>query len=225
MMAFIHCLLALTAAAAFLSAVGADSSSSEQPVSRADSLEQCLEERGVPTKYSEDDDWDEYAATYNIRVPVTPAAITIPKTITDIKNALCCATDHGIKVQPKSGGHSYASFSNGGKDGELVVDLRNFQSVSVDPKTKIAKVAGGVRLGNMATALYQQGKRAVAHGTCAGVGIGGHFLHGGYGFASRAWGLGLDQIVGLDVVLADGKMIHATPKEYPEVYYVSFGFL
>lgn len=47
--------------------------------------------------------------------------------------------------------------------------------------TFIAKAGGGQRLGNVATAIYDQGKRALPHGTCAGVGVGGHALHGGYG--------------------------------------------
>lgn len=53
------------------------------------------------------------------------------------------------------------------------------------------------------------------------VGIGGHFTHGGYGHDSRMWGLALDTIVGLDVVLANGSFVHATSTAYPEIYYVS----
>ena len=49
----------------------------------------------------------------------------------------------------------------------------------MDASTNVAKVGGGVRLGNLAQGVYDQGKRAISHGTCPGVGIGGHFTHGG----------------------------------------------
>ena len=89
--------------------------------------------------------------------------------------------------------------------------------------TGIATVGGGVRLGNLALGIYEQGQRALPHGTCPGVGIGGHFTHGGYGYSSRLWGLGLDTIVALDIVLADGSYIHATLTEYPEIFYAMRG--
>lgn len=53
------------------------------------------------------------------------------------------------------------------------------------------------------------------------VGIGGHASHGGYGFSSRNWGLTLDTIVALDVVLANGSYIHTTNTSYPEIYFAS----
>jgi FAD/FMN-containing dehydrogenase len=102
----------------------------------------------------------------------------------------------------------------------MIIDLREFQNITLDDKG-IAEVGGGVRLGNLAQRIYDRGNRALSHGTCPGVGIGGHFTHGGYGYASRSWGLAMDQIIGLDVVLANGSAIHATDTKYPDVYYVS----
>ena len=102
----------------------------------------------------------------------------------------------------------------------MVVDLENLQTINVGVNG-IATVGAGVRLGNLALGLYNQAKRALPHGTCPGVGIGGHFTHGGYGYDSRKWGLALDTIVALDVVLANGSFVHATAKTYPKLYYVS----
>src|SRR4051794_40789369 len=75
----------------------------------------------------------------------------------------------------------------------------------------------------MAIAIYDQGKRALPHGTCPGVGIGGHATHGGYGYASRKWGLTLDTIVALDVVLANGIEVHATKIEFPDIFHAMRG--
>lgn len=153
-------------------------------------------------------------------------------------------------MQAKSGGHSYASFSTGGKNGSLIVNLQNFHSIIVDgmsyyhsyhfriwgntPKCVwgallicsddgIATVGAGVRLGNLALELYSQRGRALPHGVCPGVGIGGHFTHGGYGYQSRAWGLALDSVVGLDVILADGSQLHVSSSQYSDVFFAIRG--
>lgn len=102
----------------------------------------------------------------------------------------------------------------------MIIALESFQDISVE-KNGVATVGAGVRLGNLALGIYNQARRALPHGTCPGVGIGGHFSHGGYGYDSRKWGLALDTIVGLDVVLANGSYIHATSTAHPDIYYVS----
>lgn len=100
------------------------------------------------------------------------------------------------------------------------MDLRHFNKTTVT-RDNIAVVGGGVLLGPLATALYKQGKRAVSHGVCGGVGIGGHATHGGWGFTSRAWGLTLDHIVELHVVLANGTEARASPRINPDLFWVS----
>ncbi len=152
-----------------------------------------------------------------------PAAITLPNTSQQVSDSVTCAAAAGVKVQAKSGGHSYASFSSGGHDGSLIVDLEEFNSISVDSSTFVAAVGGGVRLGNMALAIYAQGQRALPHGTCPGVGVGGHFTHGGYGHDSRLWGLALDTIVAMDVVLANGTFAHVTSTSYPDLFFALRG--
>jgi len=75
----------------------------------------------------------------------------------------------------------------------------------------------------MALALYDQGQRALPHGTCPGVGIGGHATHGGYGYDSRKWGLTLDTIIGLDVVLVNGTEVHTTETDFPDIFFAMRG--
>lgn len=61
----------------------------------------------------------------------------------------------------------------------MVIDLEAFNNISVN-NAGVAQVGGGVRLGNLALGIYNQSKRALAHGVCPGVGVGGHASHGGY---------------------------------------------
>lgn len=48
------------------------------------------------------------------------------------------------------------------------------------------------------------------------------FLSGGrFGFASRLWGLTLDNVVGATVVLANGTIVQASNADYPDLFWVS----
>lgn len=191
---------------------------------RQSGLLDCLANKSVPLTVSTSANWTDFVTSYNIRLQYDPVVIIIPETTQQVSDSVICASLNGIKVQAKSGGHSYASTSSGGRDGSMVVDLRRFQDVTVHEATGVACVGGGLRLGNMALVLLDKG-RALAHGTCAGVGVGGHFTLGGYGYTSRAWGMALDQIVGLDVVQADGSIVYASESENSDLYYVSLGSL
>ncbi|KAI1207459.1 putative glucooligosaccharide oxidase [Annulohypoxylon truncatum] len=182
-----------------------------------------LTDTGVPFKSAFDPDWAEYSTPYNIRLPFTPAVIVIPQALWQIESALACAREHGLKVQARSGGHSYASHSIGGVDGAMVMDMRRFQykDTGGDPVV----VDTGVRIGNIAKAIYEDfdQKRALPHGTCAGVGLGGHLTHGGFGMFSRAWGLAMDRIEGMKVITADGKCIFCDQNENGDLFYAMRG--
>ncbi|KAI1135475.1 putative glucooligosaccharide oxidase [Hypoxylon sp. FL0543] len=178
---------------------------------------------GIPCKSHSDLDWATYASTYNIRLPVTPAIVIIPTSLRHIQDAILCARKHGLRVQARSGGHSYASYSNGGWSGAMIIDLRELNHV--DHRTKPIVVHAGARLGNMAREIYERPneKLALPHGTCAGVGVGGHFTHGGYGFFSRAWGLAMDRIVGMTVITADGSCVTADKEQNQDLFYAMRG--
>ncbi|KAI0542512.1 hypothetical protein GGR58DRAFT_525023 [Xylaria digitata] len=172
--------------------------------------------QGVEIKTPLDPDWESYSSTYNLRVPVTPKIVILPATAEQVSQAVRWSVSCGLKVQARSGGHSYASHSNGGMDGSVVVDLRKLQDIEL-VQDGIVRVGGGVRLGNLASAILRDGK-VLAHGTCPTVSIGGHFTHGGFGFTSRAWGLAMDQIVYLDVVMADGRVVRASESENKHLF-------
>jgi FAD/FMN-containing dehydrogenase len=131
-------------------------------------IDDCLSSAGVPTDARGSTAWNQDIAPFNQRVPYTPVAIVVPSTVSHVQAAVSCAAKVGVKVNPKSGGHSYASFGLGGETGHLVVELDRLNTVTVDSSTKVATIQAGARLGHVATALYNQGKRAISHGTCPG---------------------------------------------------------
>ncbi|KAF1844760.1 carbohydrate-binding module family 18 [Cucurbitaria berberidis CBS 394.84] len=199
------------------------SASASPSATPSGSVLQCLNGKNVPYKMTSDSAYAELVEPYNLRLPYKPAVVVLPNTNQHVQDAVVCAGQSKLKVQAKSGGHSYASFSSGGKDGSMMIDLQPMQTIQLDQGTRVATVGGGVRLGNLADGIFNQGNAALSHGTCPGVGIGGHFTHGGYSHTSRNWGLAMDQIIAADVVLANGTLVKATSSQNPDIFWAIRG--
>jgi FAD/FMN-containing dehydrogenase len=135
---------------------------------RRATLDECLESHQVPVYISSTKNYTQAVKPFNLRVPFTPASYAVPQTVKHVQDAVSCGVANGVQVTAKSGGHSYGSHGLGGEDGHLIVDMRHFNSVTVDQEAQIAVVGSGGRLGNIALALYDQGKQAMSHGTCPG---------------------------------------------------------
>ncbi|KAK0709174.1 hypothetical protein B0T26DRAFT_720658 [Lasiosphaeria miniovina] len=196
---------------------------SANPLSKRAAIDDCLKSAGVPVDTRGSNDWTSDVRPFNQRLPYTPVAIAVPTSVEHVQGAVSCAAKVGLKVNPKSGGHSYASFGLGGENGHLIVELDRMSKVTLDSSTNIATVQAGARLGHVATALYNQGKRAFSHGTCPGVGVGGHSLHGGFGFSSHTYGLAVDWIVGATVVLANGTVVETSETVNPQLFWAMRG--
>lgn len=132
----------------------------------AASLESCFDDASVPYDKPDSEEWDLDVAPFNTRVPFLPVAIAVPQTTEHIEAAIKCAVEAGVKVTPKSGGHSYASLGLGGEDGHMVVQLDRMHEVKLEDGT--AFIQAGARLGHVAVELYEQGGLAISHGTCPG---------------------------------------------------------
>ncbi|KAF2205787.1 FAD-binding domain-containing protein [Delitschia confertaspora ATCC 74209] len=206
-----------------LSAILLASLATASPLDKRETIEECLTSSGVPYDTKNGNDWNQDVAPFNRRLPFTPAAIAVPKTTEHVRLAVACATKLGLKVSPKGGGHSYASYGLGGENGHLVVELDRMNKITVDQTTYIASVEAGSRLGHVLTELNKQGKRAISHGTCPGVGVAGHALHGGFGFSSHSKGLAVDWIVGATVVLANATVVNCSSTENPDLLWALKG--
>ncbi|TQV92467.1 hypothetical protein V2A60_007155 [Cordyceps javanica] len=160
---------------------------------------------------------------YNLDVPVNPAAVIRPDTAAEVAATVKCAAAHGYHVQAKSGGHSYANFGLGGGDGGVMLDLQNLDHFSMDNSTWQASFGSGMLLGELDKHLHANGNRAMAHGTCPGVGIGGHATIGGIGPSSRIWGTALDHVLEVQVVTADGSIQRASKTQNPDLFWAIQG--
>ncbi|KAG8810357.1 hypothetical protein FRC18_004098 [Serendipita sp. 400] len=160
---------------------------------------------------------------YNLDIPVTPAAVVRPTTTEDVSKVVQCAVASGLKVQPRSGGHSYANYCLGGQDGAVVVDLVNFQKFEMNTSTWFATFGAGTLLGDLTERLYTNGQRAIAHGTCPQVGSGGHLTIGGLGPLSRQYGAALDHVEEVEVVLANGTITRASESKNSDLFFALKG--
>jgi FAD/FMN-containing dehydrogenase len=111
----------------------------------------------------------------------------------------------------------------GGDPNTIVVDLKNFQGFSMNTNSWTATIGAGTKLGDVTNKLLSAGNRAIAHGTCPDVGIGGHATMGGLGPASRMWGSAMDHVVEVEVVLADGSVVTANPNQNSDVFWAMKG--
>jgi len=157
----------------------------------------------------------EYDSVYDA---VKPLAVVQPLDAADVAAVVRWATKTGVHIVARSGGHSYGGYSTVANG--VVVDLQRLKSISVSQGR--ALVGAGARLGNIYNGLAQHGL-AIPAGTCPSVGIGGHALGGGFGLASRAWGLASDNVLAVQVVTADGKVIVADAKHHPDLYWACRG--
>jgi FAD/FMN-containing dehydrogenase len=176
---------------------------------------------------------------YNLRIPIVPAVIVSPRSARDVAIAVKVAKELNLKVQAKSGGHNFANYCLGGISGQMSIDLKHLQQFRMDRKTWRATVGGGTLLADVTQRLHDNGGRAIAHGVCPQVGIGGEFFGcfchlcqsnlslikghatmGGMGPASRQWGLTLDAVREVEVVTADGEIVTANETQNVDLFWV-----
>ncbi|PLW33450.1 hypothetical protein PCANC_17855 [Puccinia coronata f. sp. avenae] len=170
-----------------------------------------------------DPDYEKFSTPFNKRLSYQPAAIVFPSNTNEVADSVKVGVGEKLPVSPRSGGHSYAAYGLGGTNGALVIDLQRINHISVDASSGEAVIGTGSRLGDIALGLNNQGGRALPHGVCPYVGLGGHASFGGYGFTSRLWGLTIDQIIEHEVVLANGSIIAASKTVNPDLFWALRG--
>jgi hypothetical protein len=148
---------------------------------------------------------------------VHPLAVVQPLDATDVSHVVQWAHKTGVHIVAMSGGHSYGGYST---TPGVVVDLSKLASVRVVAKQAV--VGPGARLGNIYNTLGAH-RLAIPAGTCPSVGIGGHALGGGFGLASRAWGLASDNLVSVQIVTADGQILVADKSHHSDLYWACRG--
>ncbi|GAA1754750.1 FAD-binding oxidoreductase [Streptomonospora arabica] len=167
-----------------------------------------------------DPSYEESRAVFNAMVEDRPTVIAQCRTVEDVARAVGFARERGLEVSIRGGGHSVAgmALTNGG----LVVDLRRMNAVRVDPDAMTADVGGGATMSHLDRATEPFGL-ATTGGRVSTTGVGGFVLGGGTGWLDRKFGLACDNLLGADVVTADGAQVRASAEENPELFWALHG--
>ena len=160
--------------------------------------------------------YDSARRVLNPTIDRHPALIIQPSGAADIMSAVRFAGERNMLLAVKCGGHSFSGKST--CEGGMQIDLSTFRGARVDAEAGTAYVAGGSLLGELDHESMAHGLVTTA-GTVSHTGVGGLTLGGGFGRLARRFGLALDNVTGVDIVTADGKLLHADADEHPDLFW------
>src|SRR5690242_455397 len=168
----------------------------------------------------DDVDYDANRALYNGMIDKRPRLIARCVDVADVIAAVSFGRDQGLLVAIRSGGHNGPGL--GSCDDGLMVDLSLMKSVRVDPTHRTVRVDAGCTSGDVDHATHAFGL-AVPFGIVSTTGVAGLTLGGGTGYLTRKYGLTIDNLLEADVVLADGRLVTASPTENPDLFWALRG--
>ena len=157
---------------------------------------------------------------WNGAIVKTPAAVARPQSLAEVQSLVRHARADRLAVSVRGGGHDWAgrALNHGG----LVIDMSAMRGVRVDASRREALVEGGATTDDVVCAAEEYGLTA-ATGVVGDVGMVGFTLAGGYGPLNGVAGLGLDNLLEAQVVLADGTAVTATEDSLPELFWALRG--
>jgi FAD/FMN-containing dehydrogenase len=164
--------------------------------------------------------YDDARALFNSMIQTRPALIAQCASPADVAAAIAYARDAGLEIAVRAGGHSVAGQSS--VEGGVVIDVRPLDEISVDPTTRRARVGAGVTWGPFDAATQQHGL-ATTGGRVSTTGVAGFTLGGGSGWLERLYGLACDNLISVDLVLADGRQVTASKDSHPDLFWALRG--
>ncbi len=167
-----------------------------------------------------DADYEAARKIYNGMIDRRPALIVRCVDVADVIASVNYAREQKLPLAIRGGGHNGPGLSL--VDDGLVIDLSRMKGIRVDEKARTVRVEGGCTWGDVDHATHPFGL-AVPSGFISTTGVGGLTLGGGVGYLTRRYGLTIDNLLAVDVVLADGRLVTASADENADLYWALRG--
>ncbi len=169
-----------------------------------------------------DDGYDAARMPWNVAVDQRPAAVALPRSIDEVVHVVRAAASAGLRVAAQSTGHGAAALGEQPLSDVVLVRLSALTGVTIDHQERAARVLGGTVWHDVVTAAAPYGLTAL-HGSAPDVAVAGYALGGGLSFYGRQHGLAVNSIRAMDVVAADGNLVHTSSEEHPELFWALRG--
>ena len=160
------------------------------------------------------------ATVWNAGAAQRPRMIVVPENTQDVVKTIQFAKQHELPLSVRGGGHDWAGRAL--VEGGIQINMRRMNQVHVNAGQKTAIVGGGTT-GIEVSRTSETHKLVAVTPTVGDVGFTGWTLGGGYGPISPSVGLGIDNVIGAELVLADGTVVTATEQENPELFWAIRG--
>lgn len=140
--------------------------------------------------------------------------------VQDVVEAVKFAATNNLRVAIRGGGHNWVQPSL--RQGGILLDLVGLDEYAIDPRSQVATVGPGISGGTFSHQLSKHGLAfPVAH--CPSVPLSGYLLNGGLGWNAGVWGTAASNIIAMDIVTANGELLHASPDTHSDLFWAARG--
>ena len=163
-----------------------------------------------------DSGYEDARRVHNGLVDKRPALILRCRGVADVVEAVNFARSLSLDVAVRSGGHNVAGRAT--VDGGVMIDLSLMKGIYVDPKARTARAMGGATWGEYNRETQMHGLASTG-GVISTTGVGGLTLGGGWGYLHGKYGLAIDNLRSVQLVLADGRIVTASADDDADLFW------
>ncbi|AHL75637.1 FAD-linked oxidase [Stutzerimonas stutzeri] len=169
-----------------------------------------------PIIFPEDPQYNEVRQIWNAMIDRRPSMIARCISPEDVVRSVDLVRQHEVPFSVRGGGHNIAG--NAVCDDGLMIDLSLMKGVKIDQEQRRGYVEPGCTLSDFDAAAQAHGL-ATPLGINSTTGVAGLTLGGGFGWLSRKYGMTIDNLLGMDVIVADGRQLHASETENADLFW------